>query len=275
MKTNDDIRKHYTAVAPGDDLVTRITATVDALDLATFEAASDAGFDQFHIRGIAATAELAKLAEIDASTYVLDAGSGFGGPSRYLAKTFGARVVGIDLTPAFVDVARMFTERLHLGELATYEVGDLAALPFADRTFDLVWTQHVVMNVPDRDRVYREFERVLKPGGKVAFYDVVAADDGEPPHYPVPWAETEATSFLLTEEATLAAFERAGFTIEYWRDVTEDVVAWFASASIAVPQGLSLATLLGARFGSLTANFARNVREGRISIVMGIGIARA
>lgn len=275
MKTNDDIRNHYTAVSPGDDLVTRITATVDALDPAAFEAASEAGFDQFHIRGIAATAELAKLAKIDASTYVLDAGSGFGGPSRYLAKTFGARVVGIDLTPAFVDVARMFTTRLNLGEVVTYEVGDLAALPFADRTFDLVWTQHVVMNVPDREQVYREFERVLKPGGKVAFYDVIAADDGESPHYPVPWAETEATSFLLTKEQTLDAFERTGFAIERWHDVTQEALTWFSRAPAAMPQGLSLATLLGPRFGAFTANFARNVREGRVNVVMGIGVSRA
>ena len=63
----------------------------------------------------------------------------------------------------------MFAERLHLGELVTYEVGDLAALSFADRTFDVVWTQHVVMNVPDRDRVYRGFARVLRTGERLRF----------------------------------------------------------------------------------------------------------
>ena len=275
MKMNDTIRNHYVPVAPGEDLAANITATVNALEPAAFEAASAAGFDHFHIRGIAATAELADLAGIDASTYVLDAGSGFGGPARYLAKTYGARVVGVDLTPAFVDVARMFAERLNLDELVTYEVGDLAALPFADRTFDVVWTQHVMMNVPDRDRVYRQFARVLKPGGKVAFYDVIAADGDAEPYYPVPWAETAATSFLMKERATLLALADAGFTLDAWDDVTEAVLAWFATAPANVPRGLSLATLLGPRFGPMTANFARNLREDRVRVVMGIGIARS
>lgn len=274
MKTNDTIREHYASAAPGRDLAAKITATVNALEPTAFEAASAVGFDHFHVRGIAATADLAELAGIDASTYVLDAGSGFGGPARYLAKTYGSRVLGVDLTPAFVEVARMFAERLNLGELVTYEVGDLAALPFADRTFDVVWTQHVVMNVPDRALVYREFARVLKPGGKVAFHDVVAADGDAELYYPVPWAETEATSFLMNERETRLAFATAGFTIDTWDDVTEAVLAWFTTAPANVPQDLSLATLLGPRFGAMTANFARNVREGRVRVVMGIGIAR-
>ncbi len=275
MKTNDDVVRHYETAASGGDLAARIAATVNALQPMEVESASAAGFDHFHIRGMAATAELAALAGIDARAYVLDAGSGFGGPSRYLAKTHGARVVGVDLTPAFVEVARMLAERLDLGDRVTYEVGDLATLPFADRTFDVVWTQHVVMNVPDRDRVYREFARVLKPGGKVAFYDVVAADGDAAPYYPVPWAETEATSFLMNERATRLAFAAAGFTLDTWNDVTDAVLAWFATAPANVPQGLSLATVLGPRFGELTANFARNVREGRVRIIMGLGNVRS
>lgn len=86
----------------------------------------------------------------------------------------------------------------------------------------------------------------------------------------MPWAESEATSFLLTERETIAAFEGAGFVLKTWHDVTEGVVEWFASAPVALPHGLSLATLLGPRFGALTANFARNVREGRVRIVMGM-----
>lgn len=182
MTTNDEILEHDTSVVPGDDLVARVSASVDALAADELEAASEAGFDQFHVRGLGATVELANLSGVDASTFVLDAGSGFGGPSRYLAKAFGARVIGVDLAPPFVEVARMLSERLHLDELVTFEVGDLAALPFADRRFDLVWTQHVVMNVPDRNRVYREFARVLKPGGNVAFYDVIPADAGARPY---------------------------------------------------------------------------------------------
>jgi ubiquinone/menaquinone biosynthesis C-methylase UbiE len=271
MNANDEIRRHYVAADAGDGLAEKVAAIVDGLDPKAFEAASDAGFDQFHVRGIAATAELAKLAGIDATSYVLDAGSGFGGPARYLAKTFGCRVAGIDLTPGFVDVARMFADRQGLAALVSYDVGDLAALPYADATFDVVWTQHAVMNVPNRTRVYAEFARVLEPGGRIAFYDVVAADDASQPYYPVPWAETAATSFLLTKAQTVAALEGAGISLVTWEDVTQTVLAWFAQQTAPVPQSLSLAALMGPRFGPMSANFAKSVREGKVRVAMGLG----
>jgi len=66
------------------------------------------------------------------------------------------------------------------------QAGDLLALPFPDSGFDVVWTQHVVMNIPDRERVYREFRRVLRPGGKLVFYDALATDAKPELHFPVP-----------------------------------------------------------------------------------------
>src|SRR5260370_23130454 len=67
--------------------------------------------DQFHTRGLAATAELAKLAGITADMSVLDVGSGVGGPARVLAATYGCRVSGVDLRQPFVDAPRYLTER--------------------------------------------------------------------------------------------------------------------------------------------------------------------
>jgi len=120
--------------------------------------------------------QLAQIAGIERGATILDAGSGLGGPSRYLASTYGCRVIGVDLTPSFVAVAQLLAQRTGLNTLVSYQIGDLLALPFPDSCFDAVWTQHVVMNIPDRERVYREFRRVLKPGGKLAFYDVLATD---------------------------------------------------------------------------------------------------
>src|SRR5260370_21464337 len=65
-----------------------------------------APLDQFHTRGLAATVELAQAAGIKRGTTVLDIGSGLGGPSRYLAATFGCRAHGVGLTPSFADAAR-------------------------------------------------------------------------------------------------------------------------------------------------------------------------
>jgi sarcosine/dimethylglycine N-methyltransferase len=138
--------------------------------------------------GLAATEQLAQIAGIERGAAILDAGSGLGGPSRYLASTYGCRVIGADLSPSFVAVAQLLAQRTGLNALVSYQIGDLLALPFPDSCFDVVWTQHVVMNIPDRERVYREFRRMLRPGGKLAFYDLLATDASLELHFPVPWA---------------------------------------------------------------------------------------
>ena len=125
------------------------------------------------------------------------------------------------------------------------------------------------MNIRDRDAVYAEFRRVLRPRGKVAFYDVVAADDKPRIHLPVPWSASPETNFLLTEHETRAAFERAGFTIDSWNDVSDGVLAWFAAPQ-AGPTSFRLIDLLGPRLAEMTRNFALDLREARIRVVSGI-----
>ena len=73
-------------------------------------------FDQLHSRGIVATRENAERARIQAGMYVLDLGCGLGGASRYLAAECGCQVAAIDLTPNFVEVARILTSRCGLAD---------------------------------------------------------------------------------------------------------------------------------------------------------------
>src|SRR5580704_6438153 len=158
-----------------------------------------ANLDQFHTRGLAATAELAKLAGVIAGMSVLDVGSGVGGPARFLAATCGCQVTGVDLSEPFVDAARYLTERTGQNGRVSFETASALELPFDDGHFEVVLLQHVAMNISDRARLYREIRRVLKLSGRFAIYDVVLSSGD--PHYPVPWARTPATSFLLTAAA--------------------------------------------------------------------------
>jgi ubiquinone/menaquinone biosynthesis C-methylase UbiE len=262
-------RQHYEKNEAGASLVSKVSKILDSLPDGSVDSSQLAGLDQFHVMGIAATEQLARIAGIERGSAILDAGSGLGGPSRYLAGTYGCRVIGVDLSPSFVAVAQLLAQRTGLNDLVSYQIGDLLALPFPDSCFDLVWTQHVVMNIPDRERVYREFRRMLRPGGKLAFYDVLATDARPELHFPVPWAENSETSFLFAQDETRSVLVTAGFTIAAWNDVTIEALKWIGQRTPPT-QGFNLGLVMGPRFGEMSANLARNIREGRVRFVMAV-----
>jgi sarcosine/dimethylglycine N-methyltransferase len=225
--------------------------------------------DHFHTRGLAATAELAKLAGITADMSVLDVGSGVGGPARFLAATYGCRVTGVDLSEPFVDAARYLTERTGQSGQVSFQTASALELPFGDGCFDGVLSQHVAMNISDRARLYREIRRVLKSGGRLATFDVVL-ESGEP-HYPVPWARTPATSFLFTAAATREAIEAAGFRTLAWQDDTEAAKDWIAVLRASgPPPAPNLGVVMEPDFAQLSANLGRNLMEGRLGILSGV-----
>lgn len=227
------------------------------------------GVDQFHTRGFAATVELARLAGITADMSVLDVGSGIGGPARFLAATCGCQVVGVDLSEPFVDAARYLTERTGQAGQVSFQAGSALELRFDDGRFDAVLLQHVAMNIADRPRLYREVRRVLKPGGRFATFDVVLKR-GEP-HYPLPWARTPATSFLLTAAATRDAIELAGFRTLVWQDDTGAAKAWFAQMRASgPPPSPNLGVVMGPEFAQLAANLGQNLMDERIGILTAV-----
>ncbi len=91
--------------------------------------------------------------------------------------------------------------------------------------------------------------------------------------YPVPWADVAETSTLLTEAETRAALRTAGFSLTAWKDVTAEALAWFATPRPPASPGLSLTTVMGPRFPLMGANLARNLREGRARLAMGVAQA--
>lgn len=269
------VRAHYqAAINDREALLTQVSAALNAIDL-PISARRLAPLDQFHVGGLDATIAFAERVGVTPELRVLDAGSGLGGPARYLAQTFGCHVEGVDLAPDYVALATMLTERAGLADRVAFREGDLTDLPFADGSFDLVWTQHVAMNISDRAGLYRELRRVLKPGGRLAFYDPVATDGHPDLVYPVPWSEDGESSTLLTAEETRAVLDVSGFTVTRLDDVTAHATGWArAQGTTSQSAEPNLANILGPRMAVMAANIAQNLRERRAGLVMGIAEAR-
>ena len=173
--------------------------------------------DEFHIGGVQATRDIAVAAGISNGTKVLDVGSGIGGPARLFAHHFGARVVGVDLTPEFVSTATSLTARAGLSDRVAFVEGSGLRLPFAEDEFDVATLLHVGMNIADKPALFAEVARVLKPGGVFAINDIMVTGEGEP-GYPLPWAAVPDISFLNSPEEYAQRLTEAGFTVETTRD---------------------------------------------------------
>lgn len=267
QEVNEAIEAHYTRADLGELIVAALASLGKPVERLTPE--DLAPVDQFHIRGRTATHELANAAGLDAAKRVLDVGSGVGGASRCLAAEFGCRVTGIDLTEEYCRAATLLSAKTGLTHLVDYRQGDATRLPFEDQSFDVVWTEHVAMNIPDKARLYGEMHRVLKPGGTLAIYDVLAGPSG-PVLFPVPWARTPQTSFLVTPDALRTLLGEAGFAVTEWRDTTEVARTWFVALAEKIrrdglpPLGFHL--LLGSDFKEMAQNQGRNLQEGRIAL---------
>lgn len=267
LDTTVKVRAHYSPAG----LSNRIKAALAAIapDERTLTVAQLAPLDQFHLRGILATAELAHSAGLGPASRVLDLGCGIGGPARYLADTFGCHVTGLDLSPDFVAAAHYLTARCGLSDRVRFQAGDALRLPFEPAAFDTAFLLHVAMNIENRSALYAGVREVLRPGGRLVTYDLVHRD-GEV-IYPTPWARDASTSFLLDQAETRSALEEAGFKVVLWRDHTEAALHWLKTVQAAAPPaGLNLGLVMGPDFPIMTGNLARNIRENRLGVLSAV-----
>lgn len=268
VMTHSPVVRHYER----PDLIGAIRAALTRAgkDLDHLTEQDLAAIGEFHTRGRQATVELAARLAPTHTTRVLDLGSGIGGPSRYLAKTFGCHVTGIDLTPTYVEAARELARWVGLERLLDYRLGDATAVPFADGSFDLAWTQHVAMNIANKRKLYAEAHRVLAQGGRLVIHDVVQGAGGSV-IYPTPWAAAPTTSHLVTPDALQEFVEAAGFQIQLRREPVPETIAWMAVVADSLlgpePPPAALVLALGEDFRPAVSNLRKNLDEGRIGVV--------
>lgn len=273
-ETNNErsIREHYGR----DNLSSIILSALEKAGKTIRSYKDTAAFDEFHMRGRAATRELARLAELRTGFQVLDIGCGLGGPSRLLAAEYGCTVTGIDLMEEYVEAATMLTQMVGLTECVSFVQGNMEDLPFEKSRFDTVWSQHTMMNIADKAKLLVQIRDVLKPDGILAFYEIVAGPE-TPLHFPVQWASDASINYLLDEQAFLETLASAGFTPMVWQDTTAACLEWFETLvskmgakpkEAPVPLGLNL--VIGRTTAQKAANTARNLKENRIRVVYGV-----
>lgn len=265
------VSAHYTAGDLGERLLAALRADGKDPDALTLDDLTPV--DQFHLGGKPATLSLIERAGFRPGMHVLDVGGGLGGPARTLAAVAGCTVTVLDLSEEFCRVGAMLTARTGLSGAVAFQHGSALDMPFADTTFDAVWTQHATMNIADKARLYAEIHRVLRPGGRFAMHDAIAGPV-QPIHFPVPWARDPSISFLYSPEATRTLLADTGFREVAWVDERETIVAALrrqvSIMAVNGPPPLGIQLLMGPQFPAMLQNVARNLEEDRLTIVQAV-----
>lgn len=270
MSVHDEVADHYRQPGLADRIEDGFRAAGIDIDTLTTEQLSMV--DEFHAGGRPATEHLMDALAFDPGARVLDVGCGVGGPARYGAEQRGLQVVGVDLTDAYIEAARRMTGWVGLGERASFQTVDVGPLPFDDDAFDGAYLIHVGMNVPDKQALFTEVARVLRPGGRFGIYDLLATEAAGPA-FPVPWSTEPSTSFLETAGAYEAALVGAGFGTVQIEDRTAPIKTFMAevaarAAGAPGPPPVGLHLLMGADAGVKLGNMVAALNRGGLAPTM-------
>ena len=222
---------------------TDLVASIERLagrDLAALTQEQRDRLDQFHGGGAEAVDRLLASLRLAPGMTVLDVGSGLGGPARQVARSAGCAVVGVDITPAYVEAARELTRTAGLAKQVRFICSDIAALYQAE--FDAAYTMHVQMSVADKRTFFTEIARRLRPGARFAVFEVCRSGAAEPAP-PLPWSLDGTDSFLATADELCAVIKSSGFKLVEWVDETAWVNRWFEGIGVEIAAGDTRAAL--------------------------------
>ena len=232
-----------------------------------------AAVDEFHVRGLEATLEMAQEASLRSGTTVLDVGCGIGGAARLLAAQYDCVVTGIDLTPEYIRTAKLLSEKVGLTKNLDFIQADALEMPFPNNAFEVVWTQHVQMNIEDKTAFYEAIARVLQNEGRFIYYDIFG-DAEEILEFPLPWAEDASRSFLITRSELEQTLRACGLEEVVKKDLIEKGLQWFRQLLDRIQEKgippLSLQLVMGASFITKLENTVKNIETGRIVLQSGI-----
>ncbi len=266
------INEHYGKVSILDSILEKLK--INKIDPDNLTRKDLETFEDFHIGGKLATHHLAEFANFPKGAKVLDIGCGIGGPARTLAEDYGCKVVGVDLTEAYVHAATQLTSMLRMEDKVSFSQGDATGtLPFESKEFDYVWLQHVTMNIEDKKNLFKEVHRLLKDDGKLVFYEIIKGND-QPIAYPVFWSPTDELSFLVNKNSYKSALEDAGLVEQVWEDKSQFASDWFQkmldNMKASGPPKLGLKVIIADDVPIKAKNILDGINEGKLQVVRAI-----
>jgi len=266
MTTN--LSAHYSA----PDIEARILAGLRAAGLDPDQRLSPeelGALDHFHTGGLRASRELLEVAGIRAGDRVLDIGAGLAGSARLIASSCGCRVDCVEMSSDYCAGALLLNRLTGFDDRINVHEGSALDLPFPDHSFDVVWIQNVGMNIADKRRLYAEIARVLRPGGRYAFQEMIAGAAGSP-HFPLPWATDPADNFLVSAGEMHALLGACGLVAELFEDTSDTHLSRSAANATPAAAGqLGLAIFVD-NLAEKAANARRSLEEGRVRLVRGV-----
>jgi SAM-dependent methyltransferase len=115
-----------------------------------------------------------KLLELSATDHVLDVGCGSGGPALFLGRQIGCHVTGVDVSEAGIRAALDQAREAGMQDKVQFRRADVREpLPFPDQALGAIVCMDVICHLPDRRRLFDEWRRVLRPGGRALYTDPV------------------------------------------------------------------------------------------------------
>ncbi len=264
------LEAHYSA----RDIEARILAALRAAGLnpeqrLTPEALG--ALDHFHTGGFRASLDLLEQAKIRAEDRVLDIGAGLAGAARLIASSLGCRVDCIELSADYCTGAVLLNRLTGLEDRIEVHEGSALDLPFPDDSFDAVWMQNVGMNIADKQKLYAEVNRVLKPGGRFAFQEITAGETATC-YFPLPWATDPADNCLISADEIHSVLGESGFIAEFFEDASDSQLSGAPASptpEVAVQAQLSLSVYVD-DLAQKAENAQRSLHEGQIRFVRGV-----
>lgn len=236
-----------------------------------------APIDQLHIGGRSASTDLLAVSGLAPESYILEIGSGLGGTARLLSDRLDAHITAVDITPAFTFACQQIN-RIQGYSTINSVCADASELELTDNSQDAVWSQHTIMNIPDKDKLFSTLARVLKKGGKLLLHEVIAGANTEPLALPVPWASQAEQSHLPSLNQLIELLAQHHFKPLHCQLITDKALNWRTKHSqreqgqqpkgnIQSKSPLTPVLVFGERFITMGKNVQQNLADNKVQIL--------